>query len=298
MRRYFRAIVAPLAIAACTAGDRTSSPGASGRARATDSSVAAAAVPVAPLADSAFPNTPMGAAARRGRAILIATRDSLPGYVGNGLRCTSCHLDEGRRPYAIPWLGVHARYPQYRSRAARVLTIEDRINECLERSLAGKALPPDDDRMRAIEAYFTFVSAGASVGRPTPGQGIDSVHAANPDTAAGKKVFAENCARCHGINGDGQGDHTTPATPVWGTKSFTIGAGMGRFLTAAAFIHRNMPFDKPGTLTEQQALDVAAFMDSRARPDFAGKERDWPKGGRPADTPYRTTDVPAGAARR
>jgi len=247
---------------------------------------------ITPLADSAFPDTPLGRAALRGRAILTATRDSLPGFVGNGLRCTSCHLDEGRRPFAMPWTGVHARYPQYRSRAARVLTIEDRIAECFERSLAGKALPPDDDRLRAIEAYFAFISADAKVGQPTLGQGIDSVHATAPDTVSGAKVFALQCARCHGANGDGAGDHTTPATPIWGPKAYTIGAGMARRLTAAAFVHRNMPFDRPGTLTEQQALDVAAYIDSRARPDFAGKERDWPKGHAPADVPYKTAAGP------
>jgi thiosulfate dehydrogenase len=241
-------------------------------------------VVVAPLPDSAFPATPIGAAARRGRAILIATRDSLPGFVGNGLRCTSCHLDEGRRPFAMPWIGVHARYPQYRSRSARIQTVEDRINDCFERSLGGKPLPSGDDRLRAIESYFWFISSGAAVGGSTTGQGIDSVGVTRADTARGAQLFAASCARCHGADGAG----SNLATPVWGEHSFSIGAGMGRYLTAAGFIRRNMPFDKPGTLTEQQALDVAAFVDTRPRRDFAGKERDWPKGGAPPDVPYKT----------
>ncbi len=184
----------------------------------------------------------------------------------------------------MPWLGVHARYPQYRSRAARVQTVEDRIDECLLRSLAGKALPPDDERLRAIEAYFAFISTGTPVGAATRGQGIDSVHAGAPDTAAGRAVFVARCSRCHGTDGAG----IPPVTPVWGARSYTIGAGMGRVLTAAGFIRHNMPFDSAGVLTDQQALDVAAFIDSRPRGDFAGKELDWPKGGAPADVPYRT----------
>jgi thiosulfate dehydrogenase len=250
-----------------------------------------AIVPAIPgsLADSAFPNTPIGNAARRGRAILTATRDSLPGYVGNGLRCTSCHLDDGRRPNAMPWLGVHARYPQYRSRAARVLTVEDRINECLERSLGGRPLLPGDERLRAIEAYFAFISAGIPTGASTPGQGIDSVGATKPDTNAGQFVFAEKCSRCHGTDGAG----TALATPVWGERAYTIAAGMARYRMAAGFIHRNMPYDAPGTLTEQQALDVAAYIDSRPRRDHAGKELDWPNGGAPPDIPYRTTATAA-----
>ena len=243
-----------------------------------------------PLPDSAFPDTPIGTAARRGRAILTATRDSLPEFVGSGLRCTSCHLDEGRRPNAMPWLGVHARYPQYRSRAARVLTVEDRINECLERSLGGRPLPPGDERLRAIEAYFALISAGIPTGTKTPGQGIDSVHAERPDTAAGQLLYAEKCVRCHGTDGAG----TPLATPVWGERAYTIAAGMARYRMAAGFIHRNMPYDAPGTLTDQQALDVAAYIDSRPRRDYTGKESDWPNGGSPPDIPYRTTAAGAG----
>ena len=48
-------------------------------------------------ADSLIPDGPLGASIRRGRALLAATRDSLPAHVGNALRCVSCHLDGGRR---------------------------------------------------------------------------------------------------------------------------------------------------------------------------------------------------------
>jgi thiosulfate dehydrogenase len=258
----------------------------SGPAKTLSTSPASNAV--TPLSDSAFPPTPFGAAARRGRAILAATRDSLPGHVGNGLRCTTCHLDDGRRPYAMPWLGVHARYPQYRSRAARVLTVEDRINECLERSLAGKALPPEDERLRAIEAYFAFISRGIPVGEPTLGQGIDSVKADTAHVDAGERLFGERCARCHGADGDG----TDLATPLWGNRAYTIAAGMARTRMAAGFIRHNMPFDQPGTLTDQEALDVAAYINSRPRPDYAGKSGDWPRGGAPPDVPYTTGGDP------
>src|SRR6266511_742796 len=67
-------------------------------------------------ADSVIPTGPYGDAVRRGRALLVATRDSLPSHVGNKLRCTSCHLDAGRRETGS-WVGVFARYPQYRARS-------------------------------------------------------------------------------------------------------------------------------------------------------------------------------------
>jgi thiosulfate dehydrogenase len=75
---------------------------------------------------------------------------------------------------------------------------------------------------------------------------------------------------------------------LWGAKSFSVGASMARVERAASFIRHNMPFDKPGTLTDQQAFDVAAYVDSHLRPDSPGKELDWPKGGAPADVPYAT----------
>ena len=53
-----------------------------------------------------------------------------PGFqAANRLRCVSCHLDDGRRQTGS-WVGVYARYPQYRTRSATVETIEYRINDC------------------------------------------------------------------------------------------------------------------------------------------------------------------------
>ena len=104
------------------------------------------------------------------------------------------------------------------------------------------------------------------------------------DTIRGKQVFATICAVCHGPDGQG----TAVAPPLWGPKSFNIGAGMSRLHTAARFIHQLMPRDRPGILTPQQAYDAAAYVVSRPRPDFPGKENDWPKGGAPSDVAYPT----------
>src|SRR5204863_4241227 len=100
-------------------------------------------------ADSLIPHGPLGSAIRRGRALLVATRDSLPGHVGNALRCTSCHLDEGRRT-AGTLVGAFSRYPAYRPRSGIVETIEYRVNDCFRRSLNGTALDPAGDDMRDI----------------------------------------------------------------------------------------------------------------------------------------------------
>lgn len=237
---------------------------------------------------SAVPEGGIGRSIRRGHALLVATRDSLPDHVGNALRCTSCHLDEGRKPGAIPFTGVYARFPQYRSRVAAVQRLEDRINDCFERSMNGRALAFDDPAMRDIVAYFAFVSRGIAVGDSVPGQGVTLGTALAGDTVAGAAYFVTSCARCHGATGDG----TTIAPPLWGPRSFNIGAGMGRLRTLTGFIHANMPFDKPGTTSEVDAVNVAAYVAAQSRPDFPGKERDWPKGDAPPDVPYRTLAKP------
>ena len=90
-------------------------------------------------ADTTIPAGPYGDAVRRGRALVLATRDSLPAHVGNKLRCTSCHLDAGRRETGS-WVGAFARYPQYRPRSGVVETIEYRVNDCFRRSMNGTAL--------------------------------------------------------------------------------------------------------------------------------------------------------------
>jgi thiosulfate dehydrogenase len=54
---------------------------------------------------------------------------------------------------------------------------------------------------------------------------------------------------------------------------------MARLLTAAAFVKNNMPhgtrFDAP-TLTEEQAYDVAGYINSQSRPQKANLDKDFP----------------------
>ncbi|MBA2292661.1 MAG: c-type cytochrome [Gemmatimonadales bacterium] len=247
---------------------------------------------VTAVTDTAIPDSDLGASIRRGRAILLATRDSLPSHVGNDLRCTSCHLNEGRQPNAMPWTAVYAQFPQYRSRGAQVIRLEDRINDCFERSLNGTALSFDDSAMRDIVAYMAFLARGVPVGATVPGQGVPRLDALEGDTVAGAAVYAVQCARCHGESGEG----TTIAPPTWGPRSFNIGAGMSRIRTAAGFIKANMPFDTPGTLSDKDAQDVSAYVTSRSRPDFARKHEDWPRGDAPPDVAYPTRAAGGSAA--
>ncbi len=237
----------------------------------------------APIVDST-PDDPYEVAVYRGLAIVTHTRDSLPNYVGNTLSCTSCHLDEGRRPNAAPMTGSYVRYPKYIERVAAVVPIEDRINYCLTRSLAGNKLPPDSREMQDIVAYLAYISKGVPSGEHVRGEGMPKMPPLLGDSTRGAPLFADNCARCHASDGGGMG----PIPALWGPHSFSIGASMARQERAASFIRHNMPFDRPGTLTDQQAFDVAAYVTSMPRPDLPNKEADWPNGGAPADLPYDT----------
>lgn len=274
-------------VAGCQA-KRTPSPPASGQTPAP-ATVTSFKVPP----DSEIPEDRVGVSIRRGRALLANTRDSLPHFVGNSLRCTSCHLDDGTRPNASPWVGVYSRFPQYRPRNGKVNLIEDRINDCFQRSLNGKALPVGGRDMTDIIAYMAFLSRGVGPPGEVPGQGFAKIEPLTPDTASGRVTYVQQCARCHGANGEGMANPDPRGTPpyyppLWGSKSFNIGAGMARLRTAASFVRHNMPFDAAGTLTDQQSFDVAAYLLQHPRPDFSAKALDWPNGDPPPDVAYST----------
>jgi thiosulfate dehydrogenase len=249
---------------------------------------AAPKVPFRIPAQSELRDNGYRASALRGRALLLATRDSLPRHVGNALRCASCHLDGGLRRDAMPWVGSYARFPQFRPRSGKVDLIEDRINDCFLRSLNGRPLDPGSRDMRDIVAYFAFLSIGIPVGAEMEGQGFPQLQPLIGDVRRGTAVFTAVCARCHGAAGQG----TAVAPPLWGPRSYNVGAGMARINTAASFIHALMPFDRAQQLTPQQAFDVATYINTRPRPDFPGKKRDWPHGGKPPDADYHVLPNP------
>ena len=219
-------------------------------------------------------------------------------YAGNNLSCTSCHQDNATKPYAIPWVGAFASFPQYRAREDAVSTIEERVNGCMERSMSGKPLPLDSREMKAFVTYISFLSQGIPVGATVQGAGMVQSKMPNrrADTVAGGAVYAAKCAVCHGADGQGVragkvGDaqgYTFP--PLWGNDTFNNGAGMNRLIMATRFIKHNMPLgashDAP-QLSDDEAYDVAAFMLSKPRPTKANLEVDFPaRWNKPVDSAF------------
>lgn len=235
---------------------------------------------------TSMPDGPIGESIRRGRELITDTQHQLPANVGNGLNCSSCHLNGGTVAYAAPYVGLTGLFPEYRARSAKVISLQQRINACFQRSLNGTPLPWDSNEMNAMLAYISWLSTGVTTGKALPGRGfvaIDTTLVA--DETRGKVIYAAQCASCHGA--DGQGANTETGgylyPPLWGERSFNLGAGMARHFTAAAFIKHNMPQGKGESLSVQEAVDVAYYVTHQPRPDFPARVNDWPKGGRPID---------------
>ncbi|MHB2033546.1 MAG: c-type cytochrome [Gemmatimonadaceae bacterium] len=223
----------------------------------------------APPPDSAIPNDEFGREVRRGKQIFEQTGVYAGQYTGNVLNCSNCHLDAGRLANSAPLWAAYVSYPAYRSKNKHVNTFEERMQGCFRFSMNGKAPPLGDSVLVAVESYAYWLSTGARVNEAIAGRGYPPVPkpALAPDYARGGAVFAQHCAVCHGPDGQGQraaGVQVFP--PLWGPESFNWGAGMATVTNAAAFIRANMPLGLGGTLSDQDAWDVAMFMDGHERP--------------------------------
>ncbi|HVI50526.1 MAG TPA: c-type cytochrome [Candidatus Sulfotelmatobacter sp.] len=259
--------------------------------------VEAPAHPFAAPRDADIAKQPNAVDILLGKRLLSDTKHLLPDNVGDGLNCTSCHLGEGKVALASPFVAVSTNFPQYAARAGREINLAERINGCFLRSMNGKPVPPGSPEMKAMIAYFEWLSSGLPTKTKIDGRGVGKIDASLvPDPAKGKAVYDGKCASCHGQDGEGvkdaRGEFIFP--PLWGEQSFNIGAGMARTYTAAAFVKNNMPvawglnapLGQGGALTDQEAVDVAEYFTHQSRPDFAPKVKDWPNGGKPKDARY------------
>jgi thiosulfate dehydrogenase len=258
-------------------------------------SVAVADVPlVVPAADS-MPRGPLGDAVRYGQRIVNDTQNTVAGYVGNGLTCSQCHVGAGTVAYAAPFAGLPGLFPEYRARTGRVETLEERINDCFLRSMNGRALPAYGKEMIALLAYVGWLSQGVPAGQAVVGRGFKDINSpAPPDAVRGKALYAQRCSACHGVGGQGTraAGRGFVFPPLWGQSSFNRGAGMARASVAAAFIQAKMPLGAGGTLTDQEAYDIAAYVTSQPRPAFSKAASDWPHNDAPSDA--TTGHPPAG----
>jgi thiosulfate dehydrogenase len=237
-----------------------------------------AAIAFAPPSEAEIPNDVFGQTIRRGIAIFTDTRNAAKPFAGDGLDCASCHLDRGRRAGAAPMWAAWVSYPRFRAKNDAVNTMTMRIQGFFRFSMNGTPPPDDSEIVTALQTYFYWLARGAPTGGRLAGAGFPRLAepAEPPSIARGETVFAAKCAACHGSDGLGRrvtGGLGYQFPPLWGADAYNWGAGMTSIATAAAFIRANMPYGLRDALTEQEAWDVASFVDSHERPQdprFAG----------------------------
>lgn len=247
-------------------------------APAPDATPSASSGPVAftPPPMSKIPDGPEGDAIRHGLAIFENTGTQASKFVGNGLACRNCHLDGGRKADSAPMWAAWTSYPEYRSKNKKINTMEDRLKGCFTYSMNAQASPSGgppkagDQVYIDLQAYFHWLATGAPTNTKLKGAGFVKLKETplGYDRMRGQSVYQQHCAECHGTNGEGRTDLNGRVIfpPLWGPNSFNWGAGMGSVKNAAAFVKANMPLGSGNTLTDQQAWDVAAWIDSQERP--------------------------------
>lgn len=221
--------------------------------------------------ESSMPGGELGVAIQQGKKLMNQTQMLLPNNVGNALNCSSCHLNAGTVPKTAPFVGLWGVFPEFNLRDGKVVSLSQRINDCFERSMNGSPLSYTSEEMINMLVYIQWLSTGVPTGQSVKGRGFEAIDVKLiPDSARGKVSYAQKCASCHGAEGAGlklpTGAYIFP--PLWGNESFNDGAGMARIFTAAAFVRYNMPEGLENSLTEQEAVDIAAFFVHQPRPAF------------------------------
>jgi thiosulfate dehydrogenase len=212
----------------------------------------------------------------------------------NGMNCQNCHLDAGTKPFGNNYFGVASTYPQMRARSGSLETIPKRVNDCFQRSLHGQPLDSSSREMQAIVAYMHWLGTGVPKGEKPRGAGLVEVpfldRAADPQR--GRIIYTAKCASCHGTDGQGlpMPERSRNYPPLWGERSYNEGAGLFRLSRFAGYVKANMPFGatyQNPQLSDEEAWDVAAFVNSQPRPAHPFLKTDWPKvEKKPFDHPF------------
>jgi thiosulfate dehydrogenase len=204
-------------------------------------------------------------------AYYIGPEGKVGKYLGNKMNCTNCHLEAGTKPYAFNFFSTHARYPQYRARENKVLTLGDRINNCIERPHNGKHLPLDSKEIIAISSYIKWLGSKVPVNEHV--EGDTPLNLAFPNRSAdpvkGEEIYKRDCSSCHGKNGRGKmrkNNVSYEYPPLWGDSSYQAGSSVHRLVKLSAFVYANMPhkianYNNP-QLTVEEAYDVCAFINN------------------------------------
>jgi thiosulfate dehydrogenase len=254
-------------------------------------------VPQDPTRDSAL-DPKLADQIKLGYRIFVDTPHEAPRLTGGNVACANCHLNAGQRERALPLVGITGMFPEYNNRAARLISLQDRVVDCFLRSENAtghgtEALPlPDSKEVLAVTAYLTWLGRGYAVGANPAWRNKNAIAAdklipvGKLDGKAGESLYAERCSSCHGPDGQGVQIGDKKAGPLWGDGSWNDGAGAARVYTLAGIIRYSMPYLSPGSLTDEEAQQVARFITSKPRPRYPFKSRDYLGSKIPADAVY------------
>ncbi len=80
--------------------------------------------------------------------------------------------------------------------------------------------------------------------------------------SAGAELFANRCAACHGLEGEGTplGAALIASDPEVGFRRRVVAHYWPHATTAFDYIRRAMPWDAPGTLTSDEVYSLVAFL--------------------------------------
>lgn len=134
--------------------------------------------------------------------------------------------------------------------------------------------PARDVVAQAVVVAQGFSPAAAQVGRPPTAQELQAIDIdVSPDgtglpsgsgtAAVGKQVYASRCETCHGPTGkEGPQDVLVGGQGTLATShpQKTVGSYWPYATTLFDYIRRAMPFDHPGTLTNDQIYAVSAYV--------------------------------------
>jgi thiosulfate dehydrogenase len=300
---------------ACSSGDRVFW----GSARSTLSGpliashttmVTAWDFPRNPLTDATLDTSKLSNEIRWGFRIFTNTPGEAARFTPSRVSCNNCHLNGGQRERSLPLVGVAGMFPEYNRRSGRLYTLGDRIVDCFLRSEnatgaiegegrhhagdeEGELVPsPTSKEVLAVAAYLTWLARGFEVGNNPPWRGQNVIASSNVipveklDARRGEAIFLDRCTSCHGADGQGVAVGDKKPGPLWGPDSWNDGAGAARVYTLAGIIRYSMPYLDPGSLTDEEAQQLAAFIDSRPRPSYPFKQQDYRTEKLPVDSVY------------
>jgi thiosulfate dehydrogenase len=256
-----------------------------------------------PLDDSRLSND-----IRWGFRIFTNTPVEAPLFARGRISCNNCHLNGGQRERSLPLVGIAGMFPEYNRRSGRLYSLNDRVVDCFLRSENATGLDEDETtpaekevrelptptskEVLAVSAYLTWLAEGYEVGKNPSWRGQNTIPSSSLlpieklDPVRGEAIFKENCTNCHGEDGQGVFVGDKRPGPLWGPESWNDGAGAARVYTLAGIIRFSMPYMEPGKLNDEEAQQVAAFINSRPRPSYPFKEQDYLVEKLPVDSVY------------